>query len=191
MSNKGGQNSRRLIDWCPFDVWAFVDRSGGPRSCWPWARGSGRLGYGSVTADLGDGRRKHGTHAVAFYAEHGWYPNKRNGLVLRHTCDNPICCNPAHLIPGTQAQNMGDAAARDRINFGERVPWSKLSTADVVAIRREIAAGASNYRIAQAFGVNPGAILNIRAGKAWRRVPAEQPGVDVRVEAFAPQGGEA
>lgn len=38
--------------------------------------------------------------------------------VSRHTCDNPPCVNLDHLIEGSQAENMADAAARGRSRGG-------------------------------------------------------------------------
>ena len=36
------------------------------------------------------------------------------GLVIRHTCDNPACINPDHLKPGTQKDNVHDMFERNR-----------------------------------------------------------------------------
>ena len=38
------------------------------------------------------------------------------GMVLMHTCDNPACFNPQHLIPGTQSQNIRDCVAKGRFS---------------------------------------------------------------------------
>jgi len=32
-----------------------------------------------------------------------------------HRCDNPPCCNPAHLYVGTRKQNIADAVERKRL----------------------------------------------------------------------------
>jgi len=34
--------------------------------------------------------------------------------VVAHLCDNPGCCNPAHLRWTTQAMNVADALAKGR-----------------------------------------------------------------------------
>lgn len=39
-----------------------------------------------------------------------------DGKVVRHSCDNPLCVNPAHLLTGTQADNVADMWARGRAN---------------------------------------------------------------------------
>ena len=36
------------------------------------------------------------------------------GYVVRHTCDNPKCINPKHLILGTNIDNVNDRTIRDR-----------------------------------------------------------------------------
>lgn len=46
---------------------------------------------------------------MVFEAVYGWLPE-----VVLHRCDNPPCYNPAHLLPGTQADNMRDMARKGR-----------------------------------------------------------------------------
>lgn len=36
------------------------------------------------------------------------------GTIIRHTCDNPACINPEHLLAGTQQDNINDCIARGR-----------------------------------------------------------------------------
>ena len=38
------------------------------------------------------------------------------GMVVRHTCDNPSCCNPEHLVLGTLKDNTADMYERGREN---------------------------------------------------------------------------
>ena len=37
-----------------------------------------------------------------------------DGQVIRHTCDNPACCNPNHLLLGTMQDNVADMFDRGR-----------------------------------------------------------------------------
>lgn len=61
---------------------------------------------------------------LIYEEHHGEIPD---GLVVRHTCDNPPCINPDHLIIGTQAQNIQDMIDRGRKPM-------KLTETDVLAI---------------------------------------------------------
>lgn len=72
---------------------------GDPDECWDWvARRSGggygqfRLSGSIVTA-----------HRVAYELEVGEVPP---GLVIDHLCGNRACCNPQHLEPVTQLENV-------------------------------------------------------------------------------------
>ena len=96
--------------------WARVDKTG---PCWLWI-GKGRGGslhYGSLKLPvaLADGvpRRTTLAHRVAFYLTRGYWP-----INTRHTCDTPLCCNPDHLIEGTQADNIHDCITRGRARNG-------------------------------------------------------------------------
>lgn len=53
-------------------------------------------------------------HRLAYCAAHGLDIKDIAGLVVRHTCDNPGCVNPGHLLIGTHADNNRDRGIRRR-----------------------------------------------------------------------------
>lgn len=62
-----------------------------------------------------------------------WWDEEAKDLVARHTCDNPRCINPEHLVAGTRGDNNRDRAERGR--SAKKVPskW-KLTPTDCKAI---------------------------------------------------------
>lgn len=48
-------------------------------------------------------------HREVFFDTHGYYPE-----VVRHTCDNPSCISPQHLVAGTSLENVFDRHFRQR-----------------------------------------------------------------------------
>jgi len=85
--------------------------------------------------------------------------------MVRHTCDNPPCCNPAHLLTGTAKDNARDAVERGRYATGLRHPRGKLSDDDVHEIRRMCAAGHRQVDIARMFGVRASYISMLASDK--------------------------
>lgn len=55
-----------------------------------------------------------GLHRLVYCMTHALDLNAIAGKVVRHTCDNPRCINPQHLLIGTQADNNRDRAERKR-----------------------------------------------------------------------------
>jgi len=91
------------------NFWSKVDQSG---DCWLWTGFKNPAGYGVVSLS----GKLRTAHRVAVAIRDGVMPE---GLVVRHSCDNPICVRPDHLILGTQGDNMRDRAKRGRTAAGE------------------------------------------------------------------------
>lgn len=92
-----------MIDWSmvpPLCIGKFIeDPSCG---CWDWV-GALQNGYGYVFVN----RVQVYAHRYAFAWWNGYYPI--SGMYVRHLCNNPRCCNPAHLAEGTPRENWLDS----------------------------------------------------------------------------------
>jgi hypothetical protein len=147
--------------------WAQVD-IGEADECWEW-QGKSRLprGYG-ITRVFG----QYLAHRVAFLLANGYAPDP----MCCHHCDNPPCCNPAHLYQGDGRTNMADAIRRGRRDvsspeyrarlkaaaatrkphrsyFGAGNPNSKLTDEEVAQVRMLHAEGWTQIKIAERFGI--------------------------------------
>lgn len=142
--------------------WSRVDKSEGhgPNGdCWEW-QGHRSKGYGGITVE---GRRWK-THQYAYYLTTGCTPT----LDILHSCDNPPCCNPAHLREGTHAQNMAEAAERGRMTRGETRPNAKLTESQVLYLRATAQQGASVPVLANELGIALATARNIINGNSWK-----------------------
>ena len=77
-------------------------------------KGYGRLTVGSVTNGT---KRTVSTHRVVWAEANGPIPE---GLLVRHSCDNPPCVNIEHLLIGTWADNVADMVERGRHGESKR-----------------------------------------------------------------------
>ena len=97
--------------------WRKVVRSPG---CWEWKAGTQPEGYGRFKI----GGRLYSAHRVAYTLAKGPIPvgEGYHGIEVMHSCDNPRCCRPDHLVLGTNQDNAKDMAAkrRNHIPRGER-----------------------------------------------------------------------
>lgn len=155
----------------PDRFWRQVDRRG-KEECWPWLGKSQVKGYGTI----GLGGRSGGkmlAHRVAWVLSQGDIPDAEghHGLVVRHSCDNPLCCNPAHLEIGSQADNVRDMDRRGRrisnAKAGSTHHNSVLTEKDVRAIR---ASRESDVELASRYGVHRKHIAGIRKRRSWTHI---------------------
>jgi hypothetical protein len=128
--------------------------------CWEW------LGYG--TADnrprIKIGRVSHVAARASYLIFVGKIPR---GKVICHTCDNPLCVNPAHLKPGTHKENLWDATLKARVRGRY-----KLDAEKVASIKALLAQGSKQSALATSFGVSFQTISAIAAGRTWSDVAA-------------------
>lgn len=81
--------------------------------CWEWAGHRLPHGYGLTSFD---GKRTT-AHRALYQAMNG---RLDPSMLVCHHCDNPPCCNPAHLFVGSIGDNMRDMVAKGRTYAGPR-----------------------------------------------------------------------
>ena len=147
--------------------WAKVAVAG-PDECWPWQAGRISYGYGSFTVN----GRLILAHRFSWSLANGRDAGEARVL---HSCDNPPCCNPAHLHLGTQQDNIDEMMSRGRhvAPSGESHPCARVSATDVREIRCAHASGESAISLGRRFGVSGTQIIRIARGRAWASVPLE------------------
>ena len=153
-------------------LWSKVDKTG---ECWLWTGGANNKGYGVISKG-GHVSRKMLTHRLSYELAYGPIPA---GMAVCHRCDTPLCLRPAHLFLASQAENIADMWQKGRQagQFtaddarGERNRTARLTTAQVVEIRRRHAQGGITLvALAAEYGVTPNNVGSIVARNTWKHV---------------------
>lgn len=152
--------------------WPKVD-IGEPGKCWLWTGARRPVkgeDYGSFYLEWNRLTKKRivvTAHRVAYELTNGPIPP---GMLVRHSCDTPPCCNPAHLTLGSDADNQRDKAVRGRAfrHVGTLNGRAVLTFEKATKIRTLYATKLVSHReLARLFGVSERQILRILHGGAW------------------------
>lgn len=141
---------------------------GDPDECWPWTGARTRDGYGSISR--GDGTtRSMLTHRAAYLIANGELPAD---IEVCHSCDNPPCCNPAHLFSGTHTVNMRDAKDKGRMIGPGRARETRNGgnkySPETIQLVRALGGTMSQQRIADQIGMGQSHVSRILRRKNWQ-----------------------
>ena len=149
--------------------WEKVDVRG-PDDCWLWTASFRTTGYGQICSN----GRPDGAHRVSYEINIGPIPKGEgyHGICVCHSCDVKACCNPAHLFIGTHQDNVRDMNHKERgvtpDAIGEKNGFSRLTTSDVIEIKRMLACGGLTQKwLGGLYKVHPDTISHINTGKTW------------------------
>lgn len=139
--------------------------------CIEYKGSSDSFGYGRVWSPTK--KRHEKAHRISYCESKGIDLSEIAGLVVRHTCDNPPCINPNHLILGTHKDNSQDMVSRGRNKFfkGEDHTLAKLTNKDVDSIRERYKPRCRTNgcrAMAREYGVCHKTIHEVIHNKRWR-----------------------
>lgn len=157
--------------------WRHVNKDGpvpphcperGP--CWEWRGSFLKHGYGRWAYRVGGQRTHMGAHRFSALIA-GIITDGAHAL---HHCDNPPCCNPAHLYAGSNLKNIEDRVQRGRQARGVDVRgylYSKILAVVVREIREAHGDAEKIKALALRYDVHASRIRQIARGAAFAHVP--------------------
>ncbi len=125
--------------------------------CWDWkTEGNKNNRYAKIYKK---GKGYIGSR-VSYEIHKGEIPD---GLIICHTCDNPICTNPDHLFLGTKKDNSDDCISKGRHRTTLNIPQVK-------EIKARLRSGEKYKKISEDYPVGEEIIRRIKNGTAWTHI---------------------
>ena len=126
--------------------------------CWAWQGAKRGNNYGEISWGR---HNSYQAHRISYIIFNGIIPEDK---IVRHTCDNPICVNPKHLIVGSMFDNSVDMVKRNRQSA------QKLNEEAVKVIKwllkykpkRGLA-----IKLAEIYNILPSTISKIKRNQCW------------------------
>jgi hypothetical protein len=140
-------------------VYTAVFHTAPTDSCISFTGSISDIGYGLVSVD----GRTTPAHRLALELKLG--RKLMPGMETLHSCNVRNCINPAHLREGTHKENMEQASAEGRMAAHNR---RIFSLEEVETIRKRLAQGEFQFRIAEELNVSPTTISYMANGRTYR-----------------------
>lgn len=130
-------------------------------------------GYGQYGQRIDGKTRTFLVHRLSYEIHHGI--ELRSEQFVLHTCDNPPCGNPKHLVLGDAQANVDDMVNKGRERWrkerGSNHWMARLTEAEVIAMRAAYAAGGiSQDALARKYGVGQWTVSHVVRRLTWRHI---------------------
>jgi HNH endonuclease len=153
----------------------YIEKLEKPDGCWNWIGYTFR-GYGLMSCQ---GAPRF-VHRLAYIIKHG---SIDDNLEISHTCGNPRCVNPGHLLLTTHKENMNNPITKERISIQSKKRRNNYKlTIDQVRLIKETSRDNPDVptailceKLADKFNniVLPESIRNILRGKSGKNIFVE------------------
>jgi len=122
MANQRYNTKGRPLGSLEERFWSKINKES-QDDCWNWTGATSCSGYGVLQkGSRGEGLIR--THRFSYEIHKGQIPSK---MLILHSCDNKLCCNPAHLSIGDHSKNIKEAWDRGRRKLSH---WNLKGFAD-------------------------------------------------------------
>lgn len=144
-----------LMEWMhAHAIWQSDD-------CLLWPFGKANYGYGEIVVN----GRKRLAHNLMCELVHGPAPAGKTDAA--HRCGNRLCCNPRHLRWSTRQENVDDTLVHGTRIRGELHKGAKITSVDVIEIRRLAASGVRCKELAARYNISPWTVYDLLSRRRW------------------------